>query len=177
MVHPNYKDLTFVDYSRIYELLDLKVANEMSTNEVEVLFVWLGTNYKSECFGGMSAICKFKTPINYNGKDLEFFELTANIHRPRQGSSKLSNDFTNLYILKPITFSDGEVYMQREDRRDYDGFASKAFWDYTPTKTLEGNDLTIRLLMEQIVKVSRKRNFIKEIKKYDYQHLKYFGKL
>ena len=168
--------ICFTDFSEdsLFDLLEEEVAKEMSTDYVEVINVFLAKNPKSQCFGMMIVQCKFRSPFTYKGTEFEYFELMANVHMPNQKSPKLSNKINNLIVQKTVSYGYDEEYLYLEDDKNVRCFANKAFWDYTSTRTLENENLIIRLLMEQIISVSRKRNFIGEIKKFDKEHLKYF---
>lgn len=164
--------VSFTDFTGLFDLLDEEVAKEMSTEDIEVLHVWLSKNPKSQSFGRMIVICKPKNPIIYEGINIEYFELTAMVHRPHLKSPRRANNIDNLEIIE-LTDVEKDGLRHVWKTNGHTSFGNEAFWAYTPTNTLTGENLVVRILMEQVIKVSRSRNFIGELKKYDKEYLKY----
>ena len=57
-------------------------------------------------------------------------------------------------------------------KKESDG-GRKAFWLYTPIKSLDGDDLDLRLLMNSLCDYSRNMNFCKQLRKTDKIYLQF----
>lgn len=134
-------------------------VNELSTQDIKLLAVFIGKNPKS---------CVYGEIIGFFEKNNKIYKFQYHVHKPKQRYPQLSNKMT---LIKEIA----------KNKRGYTteiptDFGTKAFWDYTPMSYLkklgDENACILRELMNKITEYSRKHELCKYFRKMDKQAIK-----
>lgn len=152
---------TFVNMKKndLKHLLMEEIPDDLSTNECQVLYTFIGLNPKSTQYGDIIGAFQYKGDV---------YTFRFHVHSPKQGSASLSNRMTNYAKVGIRTFRDMEFL---EEKREDSRF-SQAFWVNTPDKYLDADNLAMRLLMKNICDYSRSKDFCKQLRKTDETHNK-----
>lgn len=149
--------------------LDESIYSKMSTDNVEVFGAFLGLTEESY-FGRMYIPCKFKDSYDWEYGSIllgervhpvKYFLLEYTVYCKECPSRQTHNRGSNISLYdiddkRNIAFS-----------CDSWGFASHAFVvkSIFPTKDLLGEDLEVRLLLDNVLKVSREEKLLDLCKK------------
>ena len=166
-----YDGIEFFDSSllRGNKKLDETIYSKMSTDDIEVFGAFLGLT-KDSYFGKMCIPCKFKNPCDWNygsilsgerTHSLTYFLVEFTVYDKDCPSRRTNNRATRIFLYD----IDDENHISYNCNSN--GFARTAFWEKSicPTKDLTGKDLEVRLLFDNIAKVSREEKLLEQCKK------------
>lgn len=112
--------------------------------------------------------------FEYEGK---VFEFHFNIHKPKQGSPRLSNKMTT---IQEIVYNQDKKHGPDFDWLSYEdtpGLFAMAFWDHTPDSCItKPEDIALRSLMHKITHYSRENGLCRKIRKNDKKHETWYKK-
>lgn len=135
--------------------LDTLPSDAISTDKIKVFMAHIGLDPASPWYGKI---------IGYFAKDERFYRFIYNVHRPKQGSSNLSNKMTG---LSEIIEMNGFVCSDIDVSEDW----CPAFWsDYKMSdlkkENLE-NAVALRELMTKITAYSRENKLCEKLRRTD----------
>lgn len=151
--------LDFCD--NIYGDLHRVDCSQLSTDDCEMLRLYIAENPESYMFGQMYGVFKYQN---------EIYEFQWHIHEPNQKVAFLSNRMTNFEKML-VTYDKKHNFRYVVNHPPETG--QRAFWINTPDDTLDGFDLHLRKLMHSIKAYAVSEQLCKRIRKYDRKHLKW----
>ena len=139
-------------------------CSQLSTNDCEMLRLYIAEKPESYMFGKMYGVFKYKN---------ELYKFLWHIHEPNQKMASLSNRMTNF----------DKMIVQYDEKHDFryvvcrpSDTGHKAFWLYTPDDMLDGFDLHLRQLMHNLKTYAVSEQLCKRIRKFDKKHLDWLKK-
>lgn len=151
--------LDFCD--NIYGDLHRVDCSQLSTDDCEMLRLYIAENPESYMFGQMYGVFKYQN---------EIYKFEWHIHEPNQKVAFLSNRMTNFdkMLVKYDKQHNFRYVVHHPSETGH-----RAFWINTPDDTLDGFDLHLRQLMHSIKAYAVSEQLCKHIRKYDRKHLKW----
>lgn len=147
----NFEKQILTDMRNSYKLTECDTST-WDTDKIKVIGASIGLQPNNIFYGKLIGSFEVQGRV---------FSFMYNVHTPNQGNSSLSNRMESL---------DETVFNKRhpEDiERVPADFGLKAFWMYTPIKTLKGDDLELRKLINNISSWSSREKLCKRLSKTD----------
>lgn len=126
----------------------------MSTNDITVVSAFLGDKEGSQVPGYLTGYAHLSEPAMLDGKPYEYIHFFMCIKNP----VGTTNNVQNIELCR-VDDVYGSFLLHHTNR----AYGSMGFWMYTPTKTLEGDDLKCRLFIKQLQAASRQFDFKKRV--------------
>ena len=139
-----------------------EISDKISSDHCKIICLFLGRNPKSNQYGDMIGFFEYI--------DGRIFRFRFHVHKPNQKYAQLSNKMTNIEMIVEHNYPElNDIHYTVKDT----DFGVKAFWNNTPTSSLENEDLDLRQLMQNLTKYSRKHNLCNKLRKTDKEHIAY----
>lgn len=166
--------------------LPFDILERLSTDKVTVIAAYLGDQEKSGVFGRLIGYAKLDEPIVLEQEDFynkgehihvetEYISFMYTVYLSDQKRNYMSN-IKPFYAFPLIDFPDDEnckkmLAYHREHDRARIQLENSAQWGWEGfledirTEELSGNDLTCRLFIENVTKVSKGKRWVRTIKR------------